>query len=176
MTVCTTPLRSCLFIFSLDSLTRLLADLIPSSPDLLASGIRVLIYAGVEDFMCSACLPDVSALLSIDLFVLHLLFLSDYIGNLQWMEALDSHLHDEFNAAPLVVRPHLSTSRAPSFSLTSDDTLSPTSLSEAPRRLERSRRPARAVSPRETCQFPAPSARTSPGSSFVFRMQHLCLY
>ncbi|KIO24205.1 hypothetical protein M407DRAFT_77252 [Tulasnella calospora MUT 4182] len=47
-------------------------------PDLLADGVRFLIYAGNADFMCNA------------------------IGNLEWMEALDNVFADEFRSAALV--------------------------------------------------------------------------
>lgn len=46
-------------------------------PELLAAGVRVLIYAGNADFMCN------------------------YIGNEQWMIALESPFQSEFVAAPL---------------------------------------------------------------------------
>jgi cathepsin A (carboxypeptidase C) len=44
-------------------------------PPLLEAGIRVLIYAGVEDFMCN------------------------FKGNLEWVEDLDNVFKAEFNAA-----------------------------------------------------------------------------
>ena len=47
-------------------------------PELLSSGIRLLVYAGNADFMCNA------------------------IGNLQWMELLTDHpFAEEFNEAAL---------------------------------------------------------------------------
>jgi cathepsin A (carboxypeptidase C) len=47
-------------------------------PDLIALGIRVLVYAGEADMMCN------------------------YVGNQQWMEALENPFQQEFNAAKLV--------------------------------------------------------------------------
>ncbi|KAI0763992.1 carboxypeptidase C [Trametes elegans] len=46
-------------------------------PELLESGIRVLIYAGDADMACN------------------------YIGNLRWVEALESKFHDEFSKTEL---------------------------------------------------------------------------
>jgi cathepsin A (carboxypeptidase C) len=71
------------------------ADLIP---EILNSGVRLLIYAGEDDFMCALvfCLLKKSDDDDDDAHIGEERFTGNYLGNERWMMALETEFSDEF--------------------------------------------------------------------------------